>query len=129
MALTLRPVQESDYPFLYELLKEKTADQNISHQEMPTYEQHCTFNNARPYQEDYIIGDNWGRVYLTHQNEIGIHIHKDHRRKGLASQTLDLFIQRGIPLYANISPHNAPSIKLFTSKGFSLLQHTYKLGG
>lgn len=131
--MALRPVTREDYQFLYELLKEKTPEQNISHKEMPTYEQHVAFNDAKPYKEDYVIdidGNPAGRIYLTNRNEVGIHIKESFRHTGLAQKALSVLIglHPGEAIYANIAPGNHRSKRFFTNMGFRLIQETYKLG-
>lgn len=141
--ISVRPVNGSDYPFLYDLLKEKTPEQNISHKEMPTYEQHVAFNDAHPYAHDWIIQADSGvfipgitnvapykvgRIYLTNQNEVGIHIKKEYHGMGYGGQALEMVLRSTKrPVYANISPNNAPSQRFFKNHGFSLIQYTYRL--
>lgn len=138
--MALRKVTPDDYQFLYELLKEKTPEQNISHKEIPTWEQHVDFNNKNPYKEDYIIEvensstgeiSKAGRVYLTHQNEVGIHISSLYRGSGLGTSVLQELINRhyGETIYANIAPSNVRSQQFFTANGFTLVQYTYRLTG
>ena len=70
-------IKESDYRFLYELLTQRRQAANISHKKMPTYEEHVKFVRSRPYSKWYIInvnGEKAGSIYLTKQNEIGIHL-------------------------------------------------------
>lgn len=142
----LRPVTPSDYPFLYELMKEKKPEQNISHKEMPTYEQHVAFNNSKPYGEDYIITITKsvmvpigigivatdtqvpvGRIYLTDRDEVGIHIKEEYASKGYGGEALELILRSAKrPLLANIAPSNTASQAFFTKHGFSLVQHTYR---
>ena len=128
--VNLRPVIPADYPFLYDLLKEKRPEQNISHTHLPTYEEHVAFNDAQPYGEDYIVtvdGKSVGRVYITRQNEVGIHIKGVHASKGYGGEALELIIRASKrPLLANIAPHNVPSQKFFEKHGFSLIQYTYR---
>lgn len=132
---TLRPVTSGDYPFLYELLKEKTPEQNISHTHLPTYDEHVAFNEGKPYKEDYIIlnedGQAAGRVYLTRANEVGIHIKRDFRGQHLASEAIDAIIalHPGESILANIAPKNYASQRFFEGKGFHLVQYTYKWDG
>jgi len=64
----------------------------------------------------------------THQRAgVGILIHKDFRGKGYASEALSLLIDYAFntlmlhQLFANISNDNPDSIRLFESKGFSLI--------
>jgi diamine N-acetyltransferase len=55
---------------------------------------------------------------------VGILIHKDFRGQGFASEALDLLIDYSMDLlqlhqlFANISPENTESIRLFETKGF-----------
>ena len=130
----MRTVTREDYLFLYDLLKEKEPEQNISHTHLPTYEEHVAFNEAIPYQEDYIIltenGESAGRIYLTRQMEVGIHIAKPFRGSGIAQKALTELISKhpGEAIYANIAPLNIRSKVFFKSMGFRLIQETYKLG-
>lgn len=140
--ISVRPVNGSDYPFLYDLLKEKTPEQNISHKEMPTYEQHVAFNDAHPYAHDWIIQVDpdmfipgvtrvapykAGRIYLTKQDEVGIHIKREYAGQGIGGQALELLItMTNRPLLANIAPSNLPSQGFFVKHGFHLVQYTYR---
>lgn len=126
--MELIEVSPKFYKFLYKLIGEKEDYQNISHKVMPTYEEHVKFNESKPYKEDYIIydGEPIGRVYITKQNEIGIHILKEHQGGGVGSDVLHLFLSRKEPIYANISPNNKGSQRFFERHGFKLIQYTYK---
>ena len=73
--LKLKSVFKSDHPFLYELLKERTPEVNISHKEMPTYKKHVKFVISKPYAAWNIIyykNEKIGSIYLSKQNEIGM---------------------------------------------------------
>jgi RimJ/RimL family protein N-acetyltransferase len=121
--------------FLYELLKEREPHQNISHREMPSFEQHCAFVDSRPYQEWFVIFDEWGNVemgpigaiYLSKQNEIGIFIAKEYQGKGHGKTAICLLMNRhpGERFLANINPLNERSIDVFLDLGFELKQLTY----
>lgn len=136
MAVKIRPVTPDDYPFLYELLKQKRPEQNISHKKMPTWEHHVAFNEARPYLEDYIIEDDGvpvGRVYVAPMveagqtfHEVGIHVADSHVRRGIGSiALLQLLHGRKQSLLANVSPQNTASQEFFQRHGFRPLQYTY----
>ena len=74
--LKLLPINEKDYEFLYELLSERKQITFISHKKMPTYEEHVKFIESEPYSKWYIIqidDKKIGSIYLTKENEIGIH--------------------------------------------------------
>ena len=78
--ITLSPISKSDIEFLYELLNERNSKSNISHKKMPTFNQHTKFIISKPYSKWYIIYYNdkkAGSIYLSRQNEIGIHIKKN----------------------------------------------------
>lgn len=120
--------------FLYELLKERPSEANISHAKLPAYEEHSAFVARSPYAHWYIIeadGVMAGSVYATKHQEIGIHIYTPFRRKGLARQAIQWLIAKHHlerPL-ANVAPGNLKSHALFTGLGGKVIQHTYLLDG
>ena len=129
--------------FLYELLSERPASANISHQEMPTLEQHRAFVVRRVYRAWYLIenedGERVGTVSLTHGNEIGIAIKSGFQHRGYATaaineirrlhQPLDEIksVRRGGVFVANVAPENEVSHMLFEKLGAKLVQCTYEL--
>ena len=129
--ITIEPVSEADYKFLYTLMAERTPKVNISHRNMPTWEDHVGFCKDDPYPHRYII---WcgpirvGTIYLTDHREIGLFIGREHQGGGLGHEALQLLLQK-IPgkVYANINPLNVESIHFFKGEGFQLLQQTYCL--
>lgn len=133
----LRPVGLHDWQFLYDLLAERPAHANISHRSMPDIGAHIGFVRSNPYQAWYIIEQqdsqariwNTGSIYLTHNDEIGIHIHQDHHGQGIAKAAIqELIRQHPKPSYkANIAPLNNISQKMFMELGFNLIQYTYEL--
>ena len=120
----------TDYITLYDLLKERTANQSISHKKMPTLDSHINFVNSRPYRAWYFMlveNSHVGAIYLTHKNEVGISILKERRRNGYASQALAMLRKKHKgKLYANINPKNKASIAFFKKHGFTPLQVTYE---
>ena len=119
-------------PFvLYDLLKERTPEQSISHKRMPDLDEHCRFFESRPYVAWYLIEDNGrlvGSAYITKRREVGIFIFKDQHRKGYATLALaELRAKHPGNLLANINPMNAASIALFEGLGFKHIQNTYEL--
>ncbi len=136
----------SGYAFLYKLIEERTAEESISHGEMPEYSEHVRFVNSKPYFAWYIIEagidvhasiQKVGACLITHKNEIGIAIAKEHRRNGYARQALTKLLtmhdplpaqpsKRGAHFVANINPGNEASIKLFTGLGARHIQNTYQ---
>lgn len=116
---------------LYDLLKERTPEQSISHKEMPNYVQHAEFVNSRPYfrwyfilYEDQIVGS----VYLTYEREIGIFIFNRFKRRGFGEQAVRMLMSTAPGKFlANVNPQNEASRKLFEKLGGQLIQVTYEL--
>lgn len=130
------------YQTLFDLLAERDPIANISHRQMPTFEQHKRFvseylrSGPQSYRRWFLImpmtGSTvdpvYGAAYVTLRHEIGIQIAKEYQRKGIATEALELLI--GIsgkrPLFANIAPGNAASIALFAKFGFTHIQNTFE---
>ena len=120
--------------FLYELLKERESHQNISHREMPSYEDHARFVDSHPYREWFVIFEEWGNVemgpigaiYLSKQNEIGIFIAKEYQGKGHGKQAISslMGMHPAKRFLANIAPGNSRSLAMFEKLGFDLVQYT-----
>lgn len=141
--------------WLYELMKEREPEINISHRELPTFEQHRQFWSRRVYRFCYLIeftadtpeeaqavggyvAPVWaGYLSATHNNEIGIVLRKDFRGRGLGPRAVKLLMQLHQPnpaepsvrnghWLANIAPMNERSQRMFTSLGFKQIQLTYE---
>jgi len=116
---------------LYELLKERTPEQSISHKKMPTFEEHETFINSNPYLVWYFIEHDkvvMGTIYLTNNREIGIFIFKRHQAKGFGKVAVEaLMVKHPGKFLSNISPINKESIQFFEGLGFELVQQTYSV--
>lgn len=130
--ITLRKVMNADHRFLFNLLKERDPQANISHKKMPTYLEHVKFVESKPYSKWYVIEcgrKKIGSIYLSKTNEIGIFLKKDFHRKKLGKIALELLIKKNPrPRYlANVNPKNNVSSKFFKNNGFKLIQHTYEL--
>ena len=124
-------IREIDYEFLYELLLQRKEIVNISHKKMPTYEEHVKFVKSEPYSKWYIIqidDKKIGSIYLTKQNEIGIHIleeyEDDERYKNVIKEFIKKYPQDNF--FLNISPRNELYINFVKDLGFHLIQHTYE---
>jgi RimJ/RimL family protein N-acetyltransferase len=126
---------------LYKLLAERPVENRISHENMPTREEHMVFVLSRPFRYWYLIevnGTPVGALEVTDLNEIGVAIFKEHQRKGYATEALKLFLLRHDPLpaipakrnrhwLANIATRNEASKEFFRKSGFKPLQETYVL--
>jgi len=146
--LRLKDVYDMDPPvagqILYELLRERPPEANISHREMPSYEVHAAFVASRPYKAWYLIQEwpmtyeeavfdrkrpQWvGAVAITRANEVAVAVFAAHQRKGYAHQAITL-LQTMHPgsLLANVAPGNLRSHALFLKLGARVIQHTYQL--
>jgi RimJ/RimL family protein N-acetyltransferase len=128
----LTAVTKKDALFLYDLLKERESNVNISHKKMPTYAQHIKFIESKPYSKWYIIKFNnkkIGSAYLSKQNEIGIFIIKNMHSQKLGTSVLNILTKKNHRkrYLANINPKNKKSIGFFKKNGFKLVQHTFEL--
>lgn len=117
------PTSSMYYHKLYNLLAEREPWQNISHKVMPSWEDHVKFVSSRPYKAWYVIFDNAdfvGAVYLTNNNEIGIHIRKSCVRRNYGKNAIKALIKTHKEKYylANIGPNNSHSIAFFANNGF-----------
>ena len=121
----------SDF-ILYGLLEERPVSANISHQEMPTWEEHKRFIKSRPYTAWYLIMDGeeaLGSIYLSQQDEIGVFLFKKHQGNGYAKMAIKMLTEEHPRkrYLANINPENKESISMFERLGFIHIQNTYAL--
>ncbi len=133
--MTLVPVDARDdkhVRFLYDLLLERPTEANISHREMPTYEQHTAFIASIPYLYWHLVRSDDGfvaSVYLTRHHEIGVFVKKMYHRCGVASRAVKILMLMHPQkrFLANVAPDNAASHALFASLGGRIIQQTYEL--
>ncbi len=130
--INLKLVNKTDYEFLYDLLKDRDSNVNISHKRMPSFKEHIKFIKSKPYSKWYIIKDNnekVGSIYLSKQNEIGLFLKNNVQGKNIGTQALKLLIMQKPKkrILANINPKNKKSIKFFEKNGFKLIQYTFEL--
>jgi RimJ/RimL family protein N-acetyltransferase len=130
--ISVYAIEEISISFLYDLLGERTPSESISHKQMPNYTLHMEFVRSHPYFAWYLIQDDderfVGSIYLTERREIGIHIRRQHCRKGYGTMALgELMDKHPGKFLANISPENGPSAQFFLENGFHKIQETYAL--
>ena len=130
--ISLKLVNHTDHEFLYDLLKNRNPNFNISHKKMPLFKEHVKFVNSKPYSKLYIIMRNkekLGSIYLSKQNEIGIFLKEDIQGKRIGTTALKLLMIKNPKkrFLANINPKNKKSIKYFKKNGFKLIQYTFEL--
>ena len=131
---------------LYNLMRERNPEINISHKKLPTYAEHVAYCNKHPYRYWYLIerllpggrGENEtvGTISATHSNEIGIVLFQRARHLGIGSLAINRFMAthhpvEGVPglvngeWLANIAPTNTHSQHVFGKLGFRKIQETY----
>ena len=131
-SIKLNQVTKNDTLFLYDLLKNKDPNANISHKKMPSYDEHVKFVMSKPYTNWYIIEydkKNVGAIYLSKQDEIGISINKDYEYEQIVKSALELLMklnQRKRYL-ANTSSKDVRSQEFLLKNGFTSLEYVYEM--
>ena len=131
-SIKLNQVTKNDTLFLYDLLKNKDPNANISHKKMPSYDEHVKFVMSKPYTNWYIIEydkKNVGAIYLSKQDEIGISISNDYEYDQIVKPALKLLMklnQRKRYL-ANTSPKDVRSQEFLLKNGFTSLEYVYEM--
>ena len=98
---------------------------------MPTYEEHVKFIESEPYSKWYIIqidDKKIGSIYLTKENEIGIHFFTQYEESERFQNVIkEFFLKEPQDRFVmNVSPKNEQYIDLVKKLGFHLVQHTYE---
>ncbi len=130
--IKLKNITSSDTDFLFELLKNRDQFENISHKIMPTFKNHETFVNSKPYFKWYIIYEDLkkiGSAYITNQNEIAIHFLNIKNYEGFFLESLEIIIKKNLRkrFLLNISTKNKKLKRIVEKNKFKLIQHTYEL--
>ena len=131
-SIKLNQVTKNDTLFLYDLLKNKDPNANISHKKMPSYDEHVKFVMSKPYTNWYIIEydkKNVGAIYLSKQDEIGISVNNDYEYDQIVKPALKLLMklnQRKRYL-ANTSPKDVRSQEFLLKNGFTGLEYVYEM--
>ena len=131
-SIKLNQVTKNDTLFLYDLLKNKDPNANISHKKMPSYDEHVKFVMSKPYTNWYIIEyekKNVGAIYLSKQDEIGISINNDYEYDQIVKPALELLMklnQRNRYL-ANTSSKDVRSQEFLLKNGFTSLEYVYEM--
>ena len=130
--INLKQIAKEDTQFLYELLKNKDPNSNISHKKMPTYDEHVKFVLSKPYTNWYIIEHdkkNVGAIYLSKQDEIGISIMNDHKNEDIAKTAFKLLMELNPRkrYLANVSPQDVKLQEFLLKNAFTGLEYVYEL--
>ena len=101
------------------------------------YAKHIKFVMSKPYTKWYIIyyqKEKVGSIYLTKQDEIGIHFKEPLRPTLQPKNTLYLQVLKMIMkknprnrYLVNINPRNTWMKNFLKNAGFELIQHTYEI--
>ena len=130
--IKLNQVTKNDMLFLYELLKNKNPNSNISHKKMPSYDEHIKFVMSKPYTSWYIIKcdkKNVGSIYLSKRDEIGMSINNDFEYDEIAKTALKLFMKLNPRkrYLANVSPKDVRLQEFLLKNGFAGLEYVYEM--
>ncbi len=123
---------------LYTLLSKR--NHSISHQNMPSFEQHKGFVQSHPYRAWYLITSSTqpiGSVYVSNENSIGINL-LDSSQTDVVKATLAFVTNNISPLPAiasvrprhfviNVAPTNNALKQTLDSLNAPLIQLTYAL--
>jgi hypothetical protein len=130
--IKLSPVAKNDMSFLYELLKNKDPNSNISHKKMPSYDEHAEFVMSEPYTAWYIIEcdkKNAGAIYLSTRDEIGISINNHYEYEEIAEPALKLLMESNPRkrYLVNVGPKDTRTQEFLLKIGFSSLEYIYEI--
>ena len=122
---------------LYSLLKKRTY--SISHERLPTFEEHKKFVEGNPYRCWYIVKDtseSLGSFYIKGDNSIGLNLIEptiflveqifDYVRKNFEPNPEDPSIIPGY-YYINVPEKNEKLISILETLGEKRLQVSFKL--
>ncbi len=121
--------------YLYEILKRKKH--NISHENMPDFEEHVQFVISNPYRYWYLVEKSsllYGAVYITKDNVIGINLPSSKFQD--YSEVLSILLGSHQPLppinsvrskyfTVNVHPNNLELIKALKFIKMEHIQNTY----
>ena len=122
---------------LYELLKVRNF--SISHEKLPSFEEHEKFVKSHPYRQWWLVQENSkliGSVYLTNDNAIGINLIEEDQR--IYYGILEKIIHENTPLpqipsvrpkffYVNVAPENLALKDALSKMGAKHTQCSYRI--
>ena len=135
--IILLPIKniEEHIEFLYELLNARKH--NISHEKIPSFNEHRLFVDNHPYREWYLIEENnkfVGSLYIANNNAIGINILSN--SKSIIKKSIEWVSINKNPLpgikslrsnyfHINVSPENKVLIKALNDMKAPPVEVTY----
>jgi hypothetical protein len=131
---------QEPHQVLYQLLEERTSEEAISHQYMPSYAEHIQFVRERPYRAWYLLQDDGviGAVSVNDRNEIRVGIIRSRKTPALVREAILAITRLHQPLKAipsdrvgryvmNVNPANTDLAGVLDSMGAVHIQSTYAL--
>ena len=120
---------------LYNLLKKRVH--NISHDQIPSFEEHRSFVLNHPYRKWFLVKNNdiyFGSIYVLDNNCIGINMDTDN--VDIIKKSIHWILTEIKPLpgiksirnknfHININPNNKKMAKLLKDLDARLIEHTY----
>ena len=114
---------------LYELLKVRKF--SISHQKLPSFEEHEEFVKSHPYRQWWLVLENSkliGSVYLTDDNAIGINLIEEDQRIYFGNKPLPPIPSvRPKFFYVNVAPENLILKETLAKLGAKHTQCSYRI--
>ena len=123
---------------LFKILKERKLCSNISHSNIPSFEDHIKFVKSMPYRYWFLVlkeKEYLGAFYITKNNEISIKLIND--SDAIFKEILHIIFKNFKPLSAipskrnskfiiNLSPNDKFYNKLLNRIGAEKIQETYR---
>ena len=127
---------------LYALLHERRPETFVSHETMPTREEHEEFVASIPFRYWFLLDTQHGfvgAIEVTELNEIGVSIFKRFQNMGFGLSALELFLRTHRPLpaikakrnarwLANVATENHVSKLFFRRMNFRPIQEVWAYG-
>jgi RimJ/RimL family protein N-acetyltransferase len=128
--VTLRPVEPSDLPVLYEHQRDPVAIAlaGVGGRDQAAFDEHWDKILADPQsliRTVVVEGEVAGHVLSFERNgrrEVGYWIGRDHWGRGVATAALVAFLgeERTRPLHAGVEPANGASLRVLEKRGFAV---------
>ena len=128
---------ENYFQILYKLLQDRKF--SISHEDVPTFEDHKEFVKKHPYKYWYIISNGKeiiGSFYINYDNSIGLNL--IHQNKKILTEIITFIKTKFKPekpkkslipknFYINVSSQNYELIKIFSDLNILKIQISYEI--
>ena len=126
---------------LYKLLQSRPVESRISHEVMPSFDDHAAFVRSKPFRMWFLIkvnDDFVGDLHVTEMNEIGVFLFRNYWGNGYGAKAVKVLMARHKPRgaitakrlgawVAHISPKNDAGANFFRKLGFKKVEETWIL--